>query len=52
MFWLWLTSLQHPLMFNSAKLKVLKRFTEAPRNNFKFGGNSNYITLSLTDDIW
>ena len=51
MFWLWLTSLHYPLTFNSAKLKVLNRFTEAPRDNFKFGGKLNYITLSLTDNL-
>ena len=40
-----------PLTYNSAKLKVLNRFTEAPRDNFKFGGNLNCITLSLTDNL-
>ena len=51
MFWLWLTSLHYPLTFNSAKLKVLNRFTEAPGDNLKFRGNSNYITLCLTDNL-
>ena len=40
-----------PLTYYSAKLKVLNRFTEAPRDNFKFGGNLNCITLSLTDNL-
>ena len=25
-------------------------FAEAPRDNFKFGGNFNYFTLCLTDN--
>ena len=32
-------------------LKVLNRLTEAPRDNFKFEGNLNYITLCLTDNL-
>ena len=40
-----------PLTFNSAKLQVLNRFTEAPRDDFKFGGNLNYFTLFLTDNL-
>ena len=51
MFWLWLTSLNYPLTFNSAKLEVLNGFTEAPRDNFKFGGNLDYFTLCLTDNL-
>ena len=49
------TSLYYPLMFNSAKLKVLNRFAEASRDNFggnsNFKGNLNYITLCLTDNL-
>ena len=29
----------------------MNRFTEAPRDNFKFGGILNYFTLSLTDNL-
>ena len=36
------------LTFNSAKLKVLNRFIEAPRDNFKFGGILNYFTSCKT----
>ena len=28
----------------SVKLKALNRFTKAPRDNFKFGGNSNSLS--------
>ena len=35
----------------SAKLKVLNKFTEAPRDNLKLRGNSNYITLCLIDNL-
>ena len=45
-----LTSLHYPLMFDSAKLG-LNRFTEAPRDNFKFGGNLNYVTSCSTDNL-
>ena len=45
-----LTSLHYPLMLNSAKLG-LNRFTEAPRDNFKFGGNLNYVTSCLTENL-
>ena len=51
MFWPWLTSLHYPQIFNTAKLLVLNRFTEAPRDNFKFGGNLSYSTLYLTDNL-
>ena len=46
-----MTTLHYPLTFNSVKLKVLNRFTEVPRDNFKFGGNSNYIALCLADNL-
>ena len=29
----------------------MNRFTEAPRDNFKFGGILNYFTLCLTDNL-
>ena len=32
-----------PQTFNTAKLLVLNRFTEAPRGNFKFGGNLSFF---------
>ena len=51
MFWTCLTSLHHPQTFNTAKLLVLNRFTEAPRDSFKFGGNLSYFTLYLTDNL-
>ena len=51
MFWPWLTSLHYPQTFNTAKLLVLNRFTEAPRDNFKFEGNLRYFTLYLTDNL-
>ena len=31
--------LYHPQTFNSAKLLNLNGFSEAPRDNFEFGGN-------------
>ena len=40
-----------PQTFNTAKLLVLNRFTEAPRDSFKFGGNLSYFTLYLTDNL-
>ena len=40
-----------PQTFNTAKLLVLNRFTEAPRDNFKFGGNLSYFALYLTDHL-
>ena len=40
-----------PQTFNTAKLLVLNRFTEAPRDNFKFGGNLSYVVLYLTDNL-
>ena len=40
-----------PQTFNTAKLLVLNRFTEALRDNFKFGGNLSCFTLYLTDDL-
>ena len=51
MFWPWLASLHYPQTFNKAKLLVLNRFTEAPRYNFKFGGNLSYFALYLTDHL-
>ena len=45
------TMMHYSLTFNSAKLEVLNRFTEAPRDNFKFGGILNYFTLCLTDNL-
>ena len=51
MFWPWLTSLHYPQTFNTAKLLVLNRFTEAARDNFKFGGNLSFFTLYLTDNL-
>ena len=44
-------SLHYPQTFNTNKLLVLNRFTEDPRDNFKFGGNLNYFTLYLTDNL-
>ena len=44
-------SLHYPQTFNSAKLLVLNRFTEAPRDNFKFGGNLSYFTLFFADNL-
>ena len=51
MFWLWITSLRYPQTFNTDKLLVLNRFTEAARNNFKFGGNLSFFTFYLTDNL-
>ena len=34
-----MTNFALPQSFNTAKLLVLNGFTEAPRDNFKFGGN-------------
>ena len=31
--------------------QTLNRFTEAPRDNFKFVGNFNYFTLCLTENL-
>ena len=45
------TSLHYPLTFNSAKLYVLDRFPETPRDNLKFGDILNYFTLCLTDNL-
>ena len=51
MFWPRLTSLHYPQTFNAGKLLDLNRFAEAPRDSFKFGGNLNYFTLYLTDNL-
>ena len=51
MFWPSLTSLHYPQLFNTAKLLVLNRFTETPRDSFKFVGNLSYFTLYLTDNL-
>ena len=39
------------MTFNTAKLLVLNRFTEALRDSFKFRGNLRYFTLYLTDNV-
>ena len=36
---------------NRAKLLVLNRFSVAPRDNFKFGGNLSYLTFYLIDNL-
>ena len=41
----------YPQTFNTAKLLVLNRFTEAPRDNFKIGGNLSFFTSYLTDNL-
>ena len=46
-----MTNFALPQSFNTAKLVVLNRFTEAPRDNFKFGGNLSYFTLYLADNL-
>ena len=51
MFWPWLTSLHYPQTLNSAKLYVLNRLTEAPRDNFKLGGNFSYFTFCFTGNL-
>ena len=40
-----------PQNFNTAKPYVLNRFTESPRDNFKFGAILNYFTFCLTDNL-
>ena len=46
------TNFSHnPHTFNSAKLYILNRISEAYRDNFKFGGNLNHFTLCLTDKL-
>ena len=45
------TSLHYLQTFYTTKLLVLNRFTEAPRENFKFGGNLSYFTLYLTYNL-
>ena len=44
-------SFHYPQTFNTTKLLVLNRFTEAPRDNLKFGGNLSYLILYLTDNL-
>ena len=45
------TPLHYLQTFYTTKLLVLNRFTEAPRENFKFGGNLSYFTLYLTYNL-
>ena len=40
-----------PPNFKTAKTLVSNRFTEAPCDDFKFGGNLSYFTLHLTDNL-
>ena len=51
MFSPWLNTLHYSQTFNTAKLLVLNRLSEAPCDNVKFGGNWSYFTLYLTDKL-
>ena len=43
--------LHHPQTSNSSKLSNLNRFSQAPRDNFEFGGNLSCFSLCLTDNL-
>ena len=46
-----MTNFLHYLPNFQLKFKFLNRFCEAPRDNFRFGGNVSYFTLCLADNL-